>query len=66
MTKCIINNCTDLINCLLVVYILLGSGAFRAERKSTRLWSMGAAVLVFGFIITVARAHDPLGIFSTI
>lgn len=51
---------------LLVVYIMLGSWAFRAKRRSTRLWSMGAALLVFGFIITVARAHSPLGIFSPI
>jgi uncharacterized membrane protein SirB2 len=51
---------------LLVAYIMLGWWAFRAERKSTRLWSMGAAALAFGFIITVARAHNPLGIFSSI
>ena len=51
---------------LLVVYILLGSLAFRGKRKSTRLWALGAALLVFGFIVTVARAHNPLGIFSSI
>lgn len=51
---------------LLVVYIMLGWWAFRAERRSTRLWSMGAALDVFGFIITVARAHSPLGLFATI
>lgn len=51
---------------LLVVYIMLGWWAFRAERKTTRLWSMAAALAVFGFIITVARAHSPLGVFATI
>lgn len=51
---------------LLVLYIMLGTWAFRAEKKSTRLWSMAAALAVFGFIITVARAHDPLGLLATI
>jgi len=51
---------------LLLVYIVLGWFAFRAERRSARLMSMIAAISVFAFIITVARAHDPLGIFSTI
>lgn len=51
---------------LLIAYILLGWFAFRADHKSARLWSMGAAIAVFAFIITVARAHNPLGVFSTI
>lgn len=51
---------------LLVAYIMLGWWAFRADRKSTRLWSMGVAAMVFLFIMTVARAHNPLGIFSAI
>ena len=51
---------------LLVVYIVLGWWAFRAERKNVRLVSMCAAIAVFGFIITVARTHDPLGFLSTI
>ena len=51
---------------LLVVYIMLGWWAFRAARKTTRLWSMAAALAVFGFIVTIARAHSPLGIFAAI
>ena len=51
---------------LLVVYIMLGWWALRAERKSTRFWSMVAALAVFGFIITVARAHNPLGFLAMI
>lgn len=51
---------------LLIVYIVLGWFAFRAKRKAMRLWTMGAAIGVFGFIATVARAHAPLGIFSAI
>lgn len=51
---------------LLVVYIMFGWWAFRAKHKAARLWSMCAGLLVFGFIITVARAHNPLGILSFI
>lgn len=51
---------------LLVVYIVLGWLAFRAEQRSARLASMIAAITVFAFIVTVARAHDPLGVLSTI
>jgi uncharacterized membrane protein SirB2 len=49
---------------LLVVYIVLGWFAFRAERKKVRLASMGAAIAVFLFIVSVARAHSPIGIFA--
>jgi uncharacterized membrane protein SirB2 len=51
---------------LLVAYIVLGWYAFRAKRRSSRLWSMAAALAVFGFIITIARTHEPIGIFATI
>lgn len=51
---------------LLVVYVMLAQVAFTAESRSMRLWSMAAAITVFAFIITIARAHSPLGIFSTI
>lgn len=51
---------------LLVLYLMLARVAFTAETRSRRLWSMVAAVALFAFIITVARAHSPLGIFSTI
>lgn len=51
---------------LLVAYIVIGWWAFRAERKQVRIASSVAALLIFGFIITVARTHNPLGLFSTI
>lgn len=50
---------------LLVVYIVLGSFALkRGQTRNVRLGYFGAALLVFGFIYTVARAHHPLGLFS--
>lgn len=50
---------------LLVVYIVLGSFALkRAKTRTARLGFFAAALLVFGYIYTVARAHHPLGIFS--
>ena len=51
---------------LLVVYIVLGWWAFRAEQRKVRIASTVAAIAVFLFIVTVARAHDPLGFLSTI
>lgn len=50
---------------LLVVYIVLGSFALkRASTKTARLGYFAAALLVFGYIYYVARAHHPLGLFS--
>ena len=50
---------------LLVVYVGLGSLAFAAARpRRARIGFWIAALVVFGFIITVARAHHPLGVFS--
>jgi uncharacterized membrane protein SirB2 len=52
---------------LLVVYIGLGLIAFWAGRTQTvrfRAWL--AALAVFGFMVSVARTHNPLGIFSTL
>jgi len=52
---------------LLVVYVVLGSLALkRGATRSVRAWSFGAALLVYGFIISVARAHDPRGVFALI
>ena len=51
---------------LLVVYIGLGTQAFasgRSRRLRTGFWV--AALLLFAFIVTVARAHHPLGFFAT-
>lgn len=51
--------------CLLGVYIVLGTFALKRGRTRTvRLWCFVAAVVVYLFIASVARAHDPLGIFS--
>jgi len=50
---------------LLVVYIGLGAVALNPGReRKLRLAALAAAVTVFLFIVTVARAHDPLGIFA--
>ena len=47
---------------LLVVYIVLGTFALKRGRtRSIRLAYGAAAVLVYAFIISVARAHHPLG-----
>jgi uncharacterized membrane protein SirB2 len=50
---------------LLVVYIMLGVFALRRGRtRRTRAACFGAAMLVFLFIVTVARTHSPLGAFA--
>jgi uncharacterized membrane protein SirB2 len=47
---------------LLLVYIVLGSFALKRGRsQKSRACFFIAAVLVFGFMISVARAHHPLG-----
>ena len=51
---------------LLLVYIGLGTQAFacgRSRRMRIAFWV--AALLLFAFIVTVARAHHPLGFFAT-
>ncbi len=50
-----------------VVYIVLGILAFRIGRASARgpaFWV--AALAVFGFIYSVARTHDPLGVIGAV
>lgn len=50
---------------LLVVYIVLGSFALKRGRtRSIRLVCFALALLVFGFIIGIARTQDPLGVLS--
>ena len=49
---------------LLVPYIVLGYFALRGATRAKRLASLAAAALVFGYIYSVARAHDPLGWFA--
>ncbi len=50
---------------LLVAYILLGYRALRGNTARSRWASLAGAVLVYGLIISVARAHAPLGIFES-
>jgi uncharacterized membrane protein SirB2 len=50
--------------CLIVLFIVLGSLALRRGRTRTvRLVCFAAALLAFGMVIGVARAHHPLGWF---
>jgi uncharacterized membrane protein SirB2 len=49
---------------LLVVYVVLGSLALKRGRTPrARLLAYAAALLVFGCMLTIARAHHPLGLF---
>lgn len=50
---------------LLVVYIGLGMVALKPSRsRPVRLAFTAGAAGVFLFIVSVARAHDPLGVFA--
>jgi uncharacterized membrane protein SirB2 len=50
---------------LLIGYIVLGSFALkRAETRPARLAYTAAAIVVFAFIVGVARTHNPLGVLS--
>ena len=50
---------------LLVGYIVLGTLALkRARTRRARAWCFAAAVLLYLFIASVARAHDPRGLFA--
>ena len=50
---------------MLVVYVVLGSFALkRAATRPGRAWAFMGAVLVYAFIISVARARDPRGLFA--
>lgn len=52
---------------LLVVYIVLGSYALKRGRtQRVRLVAWLSALVVYGFIISIARAHHPLGILFTV
>ena len=49
---------------LLPVYVVLGSFALKRGRSpGSRRKFYVAALLVYGFMISVARAHQPLGLF---
>jgi uncharacterized membrane protein SirB2 len=48
---------------LLVVYVVLGSIALKRGRtRRIRIAALVAALLTVGFLVTVARAHHPLGL----
>ena len=49
---------------LVLLYIVLGYTALRGESARLRWASLGAAALTYGFIMTIARAHHPLGLFA--
>jgi uncharacterized membrane protein SirB2 len=49
---------------LVLVYIYLGYMALWGATERVRWLSLGAAALVYGFIVSIARAHNPLGIFA--
>ena len=50
---------------MLVVYIVLGIFALHAgQTRGVRITCLIAALLVYAFIISVALAHNPLGIFA--
>lgn len=49
---------------LLVAYILLGYSALRGGSARMRWASLAGAALAYGFIISVARTHSPLGLFA--
>jgi uncharacterized membrane protein SirB2 len=50
---------------LLVAYIVLGSVAIKRGRtKRIRVAAFVAALLILGFLVSVARSHDPLGLFA--
>lgn len=50
---------------LLLVYIGLGTVALKPQRpRRVRLAAFAAALAVFGFIVSVARAHHPMGVFA--
>lgn len=50
---------------LLLVYIVLGHFALkRARTRMARIGFWAAALIVFAFIFSIARAHHPLGVFA--
>jgi uncharacterized membrane protein SirB2 len=52
---------------LLVVYVVLGTFALKRGRtRATRITCWIAALLVYLFIASIARAHHPLGIFASL
>lgn len=49
---------------LLVVYIMLGYRSLRGSTAAIRWASLAGAAVVYAFIISIAWAHNPLGVFA--
>lgn len=49
---------------LLAAYIWLGYNALRGDAPRLRWASLAGAALVYGFIVSIARSHSPLGLFA--
>ena len=49
---------------LLLAYLLLGHFAVNGLSASVRWLALGGAILIFGFVGSVAHSHDPLGFFA--
>ena len=50
---------------LVLAYIVLGSFALKRGKSRTSRWLFLIAALgVFAFVVTIARTHDPMGVFS--
>lgn len=50
---------------LLLLYIVLGSFALkRAKTRAGRLGFLAASMLCYAYMLTVARAHSPWGLFA--
>lgn len=52
---------------LLVAYVVLGSYALkRAQTRKVRILSWLGALALYGLIISIARAHHPLGLLASL
>ena len=52
---------------VLVAYVVLGSIALKRGRtRAVRVTAFVAALATIGFLVTVARAHHPLGVFAAL
>ena len=49
---------------LLVIYVVLAWTALGRSAKRIRIAATLGALLVFGFVYSIARAHNPLGFFA--
>ena len=49
---------------ILIAEMLVGYRALRGPSLTARMSCLAGAVVTFLFIVTVARAHDPLGLFA--